>query len=517
MYFRLFAFAVLLTMVAACDSAPAPQATPTASDVPAPSPGPASPTAVAVPSVTPTAVAAARPADGSIPGVFLLDWAVPRPTTGGTFRPIEPATALDAAGFGPLDMLQAAQFYPSPDGKTLIAMVALSGSAPGSKLSTIDLVTWTMRDLAKFTSYPGGFAWTPDSRSVYFHQPGDGADYTRPDIARLDVAVGTIEVIGHLDFWLGSSLRLSADGSHLYFLGLYSSDPRADILKGDPFLAAFDIRTGKTEKLALPGMLMGQVRQPAPEGQWGSYRPGLAVAPDDSRAYIADAASDRLVVIDLRRMVISDDKSVAKRSPAWKRGLSWLGDQFVSSAHAKGGDYHTSTAQLSPDGLYLHVTGTASESCANRPEPCVVNRPAGLRVVDTKSLKVVLRAGGIGSAVLSPDGRWLIGFSKWWEEPADGERATFRGAGLQFFDTGTLKRVAQLNPGAPFDDVVFDPSGLYAIAISPGPGLPTAVRDKCSEPCNILSVVDLQAFKVAYSRHDFAIFAALFSTASHQP
>jgi DNA-binding beta-propeller fold protein YncE len=466
--------------------------------------------------VLPTTTVAARPANGSIPGVFLLDWAGTRPTSGGTFRPIDPETGLDSAGFGPLDMLQAATFSASPDGKTLVGMVALSGSGPGCKLSTVDLPSWTMRDLGRFSSCPGGFAWTSDSRVVYLSQPA-GTDYAHPDIARLDVTGGTLEVVGHLDFWLESGLRLSAEGSHLYFFGLDSSDARADVLKGDPFLVAFDIRTGQSQKLALPGMFLGQVRGAAQDSDWGSYRPGLAIAPDGSRAYVADAASDRLLVVDLARMAIVTDKSLARQPSGWKRRLSWLAGQLVGSAKAKGGDYHTSTAQLSPDGRYLYVTGARDIGCTGTAEPCVTNQPSGLRVVDTESLKVVLRADGIGSITLSPTGRWLIGFAQWWDTPAGAQQGVLHGTGLQLFDTTTMTRVAELGRGGAIDDVVFDPSGRYAISISPGPGLTNAVGDKCSEPCNILNVIDMSTFKVAYSRHNFARAALLFSTATRRP
>lgn len=109
----------------------------------------------------------------------------------------------------------------------------------------------------------------------------------------------------------------------------------------------------------------------------GRYPRGIAVSPDDSRAYIAVMGSSDVAVVDLPRALRRQPKS---------RVVSWIRGVGASPRHVN----------LSPDGRYLYVT---------------LNGAGTVAKVDTRRRAVVrrVRTGQQPrSAVLSPDGTALF-------------------------------------------------------------------------------------------------------------
>jgi len=475
-------------LLLACSSETRPEGAPApslavAGAIPTSTPPPASPTPA--PTIT-----ASRPADGTRASIFLVDWPNGAASAvGGALRPIDPSTGQDIAGYAPHDPMQAASIASlSPDGGHLVLTIAVSGSAPGSKLVTVDLGSWTMREHLRSSTYPSGFAWSKDSRAVYFRDGPQGAA-----LSRLDVAAGIVTTVAKANFWAASPLYLSADERAIYLLGHASSDARANIQQGDPLLARLDIASGLFASVPLRGLAAGQVRPETPGREAGYYLPALALAPDGASAYIVDGATDRILTVDLSSMAVRDDRSLAKARPAWKRGLGWLGGQFVSTAHAKGAEYYTAAAAVTPDGRYLVAAATRDEWCGEPARPCASSKPAGLRVVELSSMRVVLRDESVGAFALSPDGRWVIGYASWYEEPADGALVQYRGSGLQVFDLREVRKAASLEPGAAVEAVVFDAVGGHAVALEVGPGLAADYNEGCPKPCYGLKAVELGA------------------------
>jgi hypothetical protein len=171
---------------------------------------------------------------------------------------------------------------------------------------------------------------------------------------------------------------------------------------------------------------------------------------------------------------------------------------FLRTAEAKGGPYYHRQAEVTADGRYLLISGSlAKDERGSGLGPPWDQRPAGLIVVETKTMSVVLRDADVGSFELTPDGRWLLGTGAYRERGQDGEQGGggLIAHGLKVFDLDSLEVAAHLWQGEEIRSMAVSADGRYAFLTRDGPGV--ASRGPAG---GTLSVVDLRSLETIAER-----------------
>ncbi|MBA4180774.1 MAG: hypothetical protein C0506_09320 [Anaerolinea sp.] len=415
-------------------------------------------------------------------GVFLLDYAglgIP-----GALYPLDGRTGAGLAGFKPIEVGHAARFYPAPTGN-LIAARSTAG------IYLLDARDWSVT-FVTYESVSDWWSpfWSPDSRFLF----NISREAENQNLERIDVATGSKDTVASLGDWWPVAARFHPDGRTLFVLGMNSSDPRTNLLDGDPFLVALDPFTGaENGRVVLPGLVVGQRRESNAGRTWyGQYFTDIAVSLDGRRVFVPHPESESVTVIDAKSMTRERTIELAATKRPWRRALDGMTGWFVTRAVAKGGPVSRVQAQLSPDGRFLYVAGARDVGC-DGPPSCEEGRPLGLRVIDTESLKVVHREPGISSFVVSPDGRTLAGWAGGWWGPEATPNGDYvrHGDGVKVVDAREPRVRLHLLPGEPVQTAAIAPNGNVLVAI-PGPGLASAMRNqgKCAEACYYLRLFE---------------------------
>ncbi len=446
-------------------------------------------------------------------GMLLLDWSGAS-WTGALLKVLEARTGRDDVGYPPLDVDDVAGTALAPDRRTLAVAVYRHGNPMAGELRLVALNRWgesfsvpdskkgPPTDPRSFRA-PGYLTWSPDSSRVFFTTT-EGEESLRQRLWVLDVKTKEARALVELDFGV-QRLNVSPDGESVYLLGFPEPDLTTGVATGDAFLAVVNADTGAmTAKIGLPGVLAGWRREEREEGEvYADYWPGVAVSPDGGRYYVVHADDDRMTVVDLRSLQVERSVAVSRRRSLLERLGSTLLDLIVESAAAKGGPFVRKEALVSPDGRWLYVTGSSSDLCTGeRAVPCETDKPAGLKIIDTKSLQEVRREDGIGSIALSPDGRWVLGTGWWYVAEGDSTFMTLEGQGLTIIDARSHRVVARIGPEVAFQQMSVSADGRYVHLMSEGPGLRDAMRNKyrCEQACWMLSVVDLEVQEIVSER-----------------
>ena len=439
------------------------------------------------------------------PRVFTL-------TDGATGLPLQGPPGLNAGAGG-------LEFSISPDNHLLVVPT-------DSKLDVIDLQSWSQVFAVDF---PEGVplapkAWSAEGAKLYLRLGWASRMRTGPSVYNdrriweLDVTSGTLTRLPDLPFDSLLHLAVSDDGRRLYSLafdradtpwtagiGNGSASGHGWVVKGEPFLSVVEIGSGRElDRIPLPGLQLG-------EAEDGVTREPAAVLDGAAgRYYIVHADSDAVTVVDLvTRDVVTALAAARPRDSLPRRLLGSLRSLLVTTAEAKGSGFQGRQAALSGDGSLLFVTGMeqVSADVDDANDETSGATPAGLRVIDTRTLKVLHREDGISEFVLSEDGRNLFGighasyFRNGWA-PQDG-------AGLKVLDLRTLTLAAQVEAGRAYLNIALTRDGRYLHLTSEGPGRDRMRREglgTCGEPCIelLVDVVEVESLKLV-ARHESSV------------
>jgi hypothetical protein len=393
-----------------------------------------------------------------------------RPWPGNLVRPVDPDTMVDLRGFSPVDFASCGGALPGPDGRLLAIATGWLGPEPraqypacnvggGVELRLFDLEAWAWvdRDLGLRTDSVSPIAWSPDGKRLYAvastYARGPVRDLSAQDVASrlwiIDPTGATAPNSTPLEY-AAHSIRLASDGSALYVLG-YNRDPteRALLATDSAFLVVLDPSTGAEQaRILLPDLKVGQRRQTDAQGraEYWTFYPGLALAPDSSRYYVARAHEALLDVIDLRARRI---ERTIRTDVATASAVEWFLDLFAGSAVAKGGPAGAALLAASPDGhrLYTRLYG--------RDLPAM----ADVFVIDTGSWRVRRLGPKLPNITPSLDGRWLYRRDDPPSSASGGsserlQGTDWSGAGVRVLEASTGREVATLVTGRLVDRIV---------------------------------------------------------------
>jgi dipeptidyl aminopeptidase/acylaminoacyl peptidase len=308
-------------------------------------------------------------------------------------RPVDPDTLADVQGLEALDLPPCSTgLKVQPGGALAVAVTGAierpqrCGDAEGAALRVLDLNAWMWRpDIALAATSdaplrldgttPAPIAWSADGRSVY-------ALTTTPSEQRqlwlVDVAGGAQPVSIAINF-VPARLDVAPNGSAVFVLGgqTAGNSRQGAAVSGSAFVAIYDAKT-LVERLRVPlsGLSLG-----LPGAPTGSLSPGVAVAPDGSRYFVAHADRPVLDVVDTR----------APRLERLERSLS-LRDapSFVGTREAWLG--------VSPDGSRLYAWRRAEMPADD----------LGMQLVDVRTWQVQTVDAVAERMGSSLDRRWLF-------------------------------------------------------------------------------------------------------------
>ncbi len=121
-----------------------------------------------------------------------------------------------------------------------------------------------------------------------------------------------------------------------------------------------------------------------------SWRPGVALSPAGQKRYIVHPDEDRLTIVDLEAKTVSSLPIQPARS--WLERLLSFG---VGSARAKAGvNGAFRQALISPDGVFLYVSGRAFHSTLDKQGPWQVEETSlGIQVIEAASGRQMIHRG----------------------------------------------------------------------------------------------------------------------------
>ena len=232
---------------------------------------------------------------------------------------------------------------------------------PSATLSIVDLRSWTQRTPVSLPAPRGQeslgldvtdrwpIAWSPDGQAIY-------AITTTPSSARtlwrIDPNAPSQPVSAVLDY-VPQRIDASPSGTAIFVLGGRTVDNTREgaVVQGSAFVAIYDPRTlAERVRVPLSGMSLGWA-----DRRQGTLQPGVAMAPDGSRYFVAHADRPVLDVVDTRApglerlertvsLAANGDASPAAwlavtpdggRLLTWRRGASLAGQVGLQSVDLK--------------------------------------------------------------------------------------------------------------------------------------------------------------------------------------
>ena len=405
-----------------------------------------------------------------------------QPWLGSMTRLVDSNTLLDLPEFHPMNPVNCRPVSPRPDGRVLAVPVGWVGPSThtvppscdtyGLELRLFDLERWDWVQRLGGRMYNiSALTWSADGGHLYAVGDGglmifDATGHSEPRLVPLPA--------GTIWRWV-----VAPDDSALYIL-VYDRDPeeRAVLAKGLAFLVVLDLMTGmERARIILPGLKIGyrhDVEEDVSKG-YPLYEPGMVMAPDGSRMYVAYPDKPVIDVINLREHRVERTVRTDRQAGIIERLL----DIFAQTAEAKGGPQFSKQLTVSPDGRWLYVTGWSSsfEPAEDSGGYWEVYQPVGVTAVDTKTWQVQQMDARAYKMTLSPDGAWL-----YLEEPpltnragvSEGEHKRYwAGSGLRVLEAASGRQMAVLAEGKnPLQITLQGNDRLYLTV--PGPDFGTA-------------------------------------------
>jgi DNA-binding beta-propeller fold protein YncE len=226
-------------------------------------------------------------------------------------QPIDPDTLADDPTVEPLDIPGCATgLVVDPSGRYAVAATGATGwrdcgDASSAAVQVLDLRAWSWRapialadphTLRLDASDRWPLAWSADGDAVYtLTVPSTPPEQRK--LWRLDPTGARAPQALTIDY-VPQRLDVAPNGSALFVLGGQSqgNSRQGAAVPGSAFVAIYDPKT-LVERVRVPlsGLNLG-----APENAPGTLIPGVAVAPDGSRYYVAHADRPALDVVDTR-------------------------------------------------------------------------------------------------------------------------------------------------------------------------------------------------------------------------
>ncbi len=450
---------------------------------------PAMPNPVAADAVTATQTSpspSASPASysGKPVDALLVEWK----EGGGELTPLDSALKSAAA---PLPLVQAGAMVASPDG----SLVTVPDAA-GMSLYRVD--PWQLVAKAVNVSGPHEqLAWSPEGTKLH------GIRYGKR-LREIDARTGETGELRELP--LRADRFATIPGRETIVLLAYEgTDYASDVSR--VFLALVDTATGEVRsEVDLPAMSYGQRKESAGGQEYfAGYWPAFAISPDGRRAYIAHSDSEAVTVVDLDRMTVEKTVSLHAPRSRWARFAASVRGVFVSRAEAKGGLTFRREAMVSADGRWLYVTGSVARPCGFF--ACEDNEPAGLWVIDTRTMQVVHREEGINHIAASPGGAYVAGSGVSFTDKGP------IGRGVKLLRTGTWELAVHFEPESTTSAPTFsrDGSRLVVLTQAGGLGYANTHGGRCEEACYVLRSIDVVSGRVVATREVFGHMAEVVS------
>jgi hypothetical protein len=247
-------------------------------------------------------------------------------------------------------------------------------------------------------------------------------------------------------------------GDALYAVAYTPDASERSIVASDPaFLVVLDLNTGAERgRIQLPDLKVGQRKEVGSDGrtEYWTYEPGLQVAPDGNRVYIARAHEPFIDVLDTRGLRVERTVRVETRAGG---PIDWLLRLFASSASAKGGPGVSALLAISPDGgkLFTRRYGDGQPS------------RGGIHVIDTQSWQIATLPSDATNVAPSADGLWLLVrdpplIHRPGADPAAWATRDWSGGGLRVLDAaGGREAVTLLKDTLPLQIVQYGRDRLY--------------------------------------------------------
>jgi hypothetical protein len=386
----------------------------------------------------------------------------------------------------------------SPDGTTIAMVVGGDDGFPRVQLletgpnrdaenTSADPILWPSETGAGGAFQIDHLTWSRDGKHLYWLRWGFSptTDSWEREIWTLDVIARQAQPLASLEGDSLGALMISPDGHTLYLLR-YSCCGALGTIGSE--LVAVDSSIGtEMDRLRLPSL--------GAESTAGPADLAAVLSPDGAHIYVVHADVDAVTTLTTEPLTAGtttflDVDEAAARSGVEKRSLAariggWMLTHLVTRAEAKQPSFTLKTAQISPDGHLLYISGSSSEACPDDPHrACVWDDPLGLQIVDLDSMQLVDHQAGIAEFALSADGRWIAGHgavSRW---SNDQQQTTEEGFGLTLIDAHSGDVVASFAPGTVIEQIAFDRTSqhlYYTITGEPG-----------CDSCVLLTTVDLK-------------------------
>ena len=326
-------------------------------------------------------------------GLLLVDWDSVAPALSSA-RLLDGRTLEDLGGAVPMQRSGPVD----PSGRWIAVPDPARGWSQPANVFVYDIETWELAWQVDDLPYgtlswdAGGLLWWGDHCPSPQGEGVCGEPWVR-GVWRL-TPEGAKELV-RFDFAPYPAPGIGESGDRAYVIGIETQFSSGIDPAGDAFLAVLDLRAGTVDaKIPLPNLLVGQ------PGHWlgstdhlfgGVYRPAAVLSADETRMYIAHAEADRITVVDLDEQRVTETHSLQEGSSPVSRLGGWLLDLFTRTADAKMAAEYLRQAQLTPDGRYLLMSGSA---VAEKPsevatDEFVETAPRGLLVVDLTTMDVV--------------------------------------------------------------------------------------------------------------------------------
>lgn len=370
----------------------------------------------------------------------------------------------------------------APDGQTIVMKTLRYSGAPTIQL--VDLTTGLLVSPDGHVSVSGvelgALRWSTDGRRVFWIQSRRGIEST---LWSLDVASGQASLVSQLDGIGWGPPLVSPDGGTIYALRRPCCTAAESALA--PYLIALDADSGReVARVELLGQYVSAL--PLHDGN----APAIALSPDGSQIYVVGADADVLTLVTTVPLKVAGSVEFGAESNSSASGEVANASPTALSPVGTTVD-RIKTAEVSPDGRLLYITGIQYTQCLSNPdEICRAREPLGLKVLDLDTMQVVQQLDAIDQIELSWDRGLLVGTGSTarWDEALGSSRS--KGSGLSLVDVATGDELGALEAGTIIDDATFSANGEFLYYVS------HQATEACPLSCTVLTVIKVEGREV---------------------